>query len=201
MFFDDGPAPLSWTRAALDDPSDSGWPYIDLFHVAAGLATHRRRALFLGCGGAVALHQFASVYPGIDMDLVEHDPAVVELARAWFALDSIPRLRTHLADAVAFVQTAPRRAWDVVVVDAYGDADVASPFAGPAFYRALSCAVADGGAVAVNVIGALAPPGPVSAVLEAVEHGFRDVRLVPVVSPREQFSRRARRNVVVVGRR
>src|SRR6516164_3594612 len=40
---------MVWSRARIEDPSRSGWPYVDLFHVAAGLAGRRERALFVGC--------------------------------------------------------------------------------------------------------------------------------------------------------
>src|SRR5262249_27510684 len=97
-----GDGELVWTRAALADGSRSGWPYVDLFHVAAGLARQRANALFIGCGGGVALRQFAQVYRGLAIDLVERDARVVELARTWFDLERVPDLSVHVADGVAF---------------------------------------------------------------------------------------------------
>src|SRR5690606_25120360 len=114
-----GTSELVWSRAHLDDPAKSGWPYIDLFHVAAALAKNRRSALFVGCGGAVALHQFARVYPGIRMDLVECEPAVIQLARSWFALDSLPNLHVHLNHGADFLERASPGSWDIAIIDAY----------------------------------------------------------------------------------
>jgi hypothetical protein len=113
---------LVWSRGALRDASESGWPYVDLFHLAAALAKRRERALFIGCGGGIAMHQFARVYPGVAMDVVEREPAVIELARAWFALSAIPGLRVHVDDGLRFVTNAAAGQWDVAIVDAY-DAD------------------------------------------------------------------------------
>lgn len=89
---------LVWTRASLRDPTESGWPYIELLHLAALQARARGRALFVGSGGAVALRQFARAYPGVALDLVEREAQVVELARAWYGLDAIPGLTVHIAE-------------------------------------------------------------------------------------------------------
>lgn len=105
---------LVWTRAALDEPTASGWPYVELFHVAAALATQRERALFVGCGGGVAPRQFSTRYPGIRIDVVEREAAVVELARRWFDLDAIPALTAHVAEGAEFVSRAPTASWDIM---------------------------------------------------------------------------------------
>jgi hypothetical protein len=55
--------------------------------------------------------------------------------------------------------------------------------------------------MAFNVIGTLRGPGAVRRVVEGARAAFGDVRVVPVVSPRETFSSDAARNVVVIGRR
>jgi hypothetical protein len=191
---------LVWTRAALGDPARSGWPYVELFHVAAAVARHRRRALFVGSGGAVALRQFAQSYPGVALELVEHEPAVVELARAWFSLDSIPNLATHVADGVDFVAAASPASWDIAVIDAYDSEIAAGRFADPSFFAALHGALRPGGAAAFNVIGALAG-GPVARVTRAARAVFDDVRLVPVVTLDEPYSSQVPRNVVVIAAR
>lgn len=189
---------LVWTRAALRDPRESGWHYVDLFHLAAALAKQRRRALFIGCGGAVALRQFASVYPGIAIDVVERDPAVIELARRWFDLDTIPGTTVHIEDGAVFVARAAAGSWDVVVVDAYGAAAFDSPFATPEFFSNLRRAIDPGGAAALNVIGTLGARGPVRDVAQRALREFASIRLLPVVTPEESCAADTARNVVIV---
>lgn len=116
---DQAGAELVWTRAALSDPSVSGWPYVDLFHVAAARAGRRERALFIGAGGAVALQQFAAVYPGITLDLVECEASVIELAQSFFGLGALPRLTVTIDDGAAFVARAQPESWDIAVIDAF----------------------------------------------------------------------------------
>jgi spermidine synthase len=198
MVATEGSNELVWTRASLQRSSDSGWAYVELLHLAAVLAKQRRRALFIGCGGAVAMRQFASLYPGIEIDVVEREPAVVELARRWYALDTIPGLSVHVADGAELVARSRAAAWDIVVVDAYDADALAEGFAKRSFFAALRRVLRPGGAMAFNVIGSLQGDQAVSDIVRAVRRELRDVRIVPVVDAAERFDSTDRRNIVVV---
>jgi predicted membrane-bound spermidine synthase len=194
-----GAREMVWTRVSLADPCVSGFAYVDLFHLAAVAARSRRRTLFIGCGGALAPRQWSHVYPGISIDLVEHERAVVDLARRHFDLDAIPRLSVHIADGVAFVADAPAGTWDVAVVDAYGALELPGAMSQQAFFTALHRALRPGGAMAINVVGHLSGPGPVRSVVDAVRAVFGEARAVPVVELDDDAD--VLRNVVVIARR
>lgn len=194
----DGTDELVWTRAALGDPSKSGWPYADLFHLAPALATHRTRALFVGCGGGVSLHQFAFRYPGMQLDLVEHEPAVLELAEEWFALNTVPNLTTHVADGQTFVEDSPDATWDIVIVDAYDAKARSSDRLRHASLRSLKRVLRPGGAVAWNLIGSLSRSGPVAHFVSSATRVFDSVRVVPVVDASEDYAPDTLRNIVVI---
>lgn len=190
---------LIWTRAGIDNPQKSGWPYVELFHVAAAVAEHRQRALFIGSGGAVAVRQFAAMYPGIEMDLVEKEAVVVELADKWFGLGSIAGLKVHVAEGEQFVSEAKPATWDIVVVDAYDAALVdQSAFSSEQSLSSLHRAVRSGGAVAINIIGDLSGSGPVTQVVKRLSSFFSDVRALPVVNPQQACGPNDLRNVVVI---
>jgi spermidine synthase len=191
---------LVWSRAALDDAARSGWPYLELFHVAAACARRRERALFVGLGGAVSVRQFARAYPGIRCDVVEKESGVVELAREFFALDAIPGVTVHVADGADFVANAAPESWDMIIVDAYDAVELGAQFSTRRFFAALRSALRPGGAIALNVIGALSG-GAVEAVAQAASREFAELRLVPVMEPGERFAAEALRNVVIVARR
>lgn len=195
-----GETELVWSRADVREPSRSGWFYINLFHLAAARARFRRRALFVGCGGAVGVRQFAEVYPGIAIDLVDIDANVVSLAVEWYGLAAIPGVSVHLAEGTAFMKRAPPGQWDVVVIDAY-DADLATGFASRAFFAEVRRVLRAGGQMAFNVIGTLGGRSAVQIVERSARAELSDVRLVPVVDPRETYSPDAERNVVVLGGR
>jgi SAM-dependent methyltransferase len=189
---------LVWSRAGLSDPSESGWPYVELFHLAAARAKERTRALFIGCGGAVAVRQFARTYPGIQCDVVESEPAVVELAREFFALDAIPRLTVHVADGAEFVQRAAPERWDIIVVDAYDASSMSTALSSRNFFASLRRALRPGGAVALNVIGTLAAGGLVERITRVLGRELDDVRIHPVTAVAEKQFENTPRNVVLV---
>lgn len=189
---------LVWTRARVQRPSESGWPYVELFHVAAGLARQRRRALFVGLGGGVAVRQFARSYPGMALSVVERDAGVIELAREWYGVAAIPGVTLHVADGAAFVASAAPQSLDVVIVDAYSDAFVAN-FGSRRFFADVRRALAPGGAVAVNVIGRLEGTGELSAVVAAMQAELGTARIVPVLGGKS-FDASDLRNVVVIAR-
>lgn len=195
-----GASELIWTRAGLSDPSVSGWPYIELFHLAAISARVRRRALFIGAGGAVALRQFAKLYPGIALDLVERDAAVVQLAREFYALDAIPGLYVHVADGVEFVARALPQSWDVIIVDAFDASAARQPLLERPFFTTLSHSLTPGGALGVNVIGTLGG-GLVPDVVRVLREEIGAVRIVPVVDANEDYSPSSLRNVVLIATR
>jgi spermidine synthase len=178
-----GDTELVWSRVSLEDSRRSGWPYVDLLHLAPVLATTRGSALFVGSGGGVALRQFASAYPGMAIELVEREPVVLDLARRWFDLDSIPRLAVHVADGVDHVRRAPPAWWDVIVIDVYDASSFQQDFAVLDFLRAVRRALREGGALACNVIGTLGGQDAVAAFVASARHVFDDVRLLPVVDP------------------
>ena len=190
---------LVWTRAQLAEPTQSGWPYIELFHVAAGLARQRRRALFIGLGGGVAVRQFARSYPGMALDVVEREPQVIELSQAWYGLSSIPGVTVHCADGAEFVANSAPARFDIVIVDAYSDAFVGA-FGSRRFWAHARHVLAPGGVVALNVIGALDGTGELPAILAAVRAELAEPRIVPVLDESQPFDARDVRNVVVIAR-
>src|SRR5262249_18295037 len=160
---------------------------------------HRRRALFIGAGGAVGVRQFAEVYPGVRIDLVDVAPVVIDLARDWYGLDAIPHLQVHVAEGVEFVARAPSEEWDVIVIDAFDESARGRGMATRGFFRQVRRILRQGGCMAFNSIGSLAMSSPVRQIERAARAELDQVRLVPVLDPDETYSAAATRNVIVLG--
>lgn len=201
MVYDAGRRDFVWTRARVDAPDVSGFPYTDVSLLAVARARRAENALLLGVGGGTLAHGLARLRPGIAIDVVDPDARVVALARAHFALDDVPRCRTHVASGIPFLEAAAERGWDIVIVDAYDGDDLADGFAEERCFRAVRRALRQGGAAAVNVVGSLAGPGPVRAVARAAEHHLDRVAIVPIAALDERAYGGTERNVVVVGSR
>lgn len=137
--------------------------------------------------------------PGRDLlEGVEREPAVLELARRWYDLDAIPGLAVHVADGVDFIGRAPPRTWDVVVLDAYDTGALSEAFLRRSFFADLERVLRPEGAAAVNLIGTLDGRGPLRALVGAARAEFSDVRVVPVMTPDEEYAPHAPRNIVVI---
>jgi hypothetical protein len=108
------------------------------------------------------VRQFARVYPGIVIDVVERDRHVIALARRWFLSDAIPNTRVHIADGARVRRSGCASAWRrrgrrrVTELRAYQ-----VPLPSADFFADLRRALDPGGSVALNVIGTLGGRGPV----------------------------------------
>jgi spermidine synthase len=124
---------------------------------------HGLRVLICGGGDGLAAREALKSPAVAHVDLVDYDPAVVELARtAWPELHgdafADPRLTVHHADAWAFVAAAATP-YDLIVVDLTVPQDVTSAaFHSVEWYERLTGLLTPTGALAVNGLSPSATP-------------------------------------------
>jgi spermidine synthase len=80
-----------------------------------------KRVLVLGLGGGSIPRVYAKLYPKATIDVVEIDPAVVQVAADWFDFKPTANVRVHVKDGRQFVKQAGvfKQSWDLVVLDAF----------------------------------------------------------------------------------
>ena len=135
----------------LDDPRGLALAYTRATMAALAVVPEPRRALMIGLGGgtmATFLHQR---YPELHIDCVEIDPAVVEVAKRFFAFKPDARMRVHVGDGRRFVERSKDH-YDLVILDAYGADNIPLHLATEEFLRAVRARLTPGGVVASNVI-------------------------------------------------
>jgi spermidine synthase len=116
-----------------------------------------RRVLVLGLGsGAIGTH-LTRAFPEVEVDYVEIDPAVPELARDLLGFRESPRLRVVVDDARRFVARTPET-WDLVYCDTYIGQSVPFHLATREFFAEAKRRVAPGGVLALNLAGTLKHP-------------------------------------------
>lgn len=169
------------TQMQRDTPGGGGLEYTTCVHCIRALTASLRNVLFIGLGGGGLPKEFLEDYPETQVDVVEIDPVVVEVARTYFALPRSPRLRVVVADGREFVRRTRRR-YDFLLVDAYcndrrGRLLIPPHLTTVEFIREAAARLTDTGWLSYNVTGvAKEPGGPmVRAVLEtlAVEFPYR----------------------------
>jgi spermidine synthase len=93
-------------------------------------------------------------YPEIQVDTVEIDPVVIEVAGKYFGLPDDPRLRVINEDARRYVQRTDER-YDIVIIDAYNADSMPFHLTTEEFFREVDALLEPGGVVAYNIISAV----------------------------------------------
>ncbi|HTN48060.1 MAG TPA: fused MFS/spermidine synthase [Burkholderiaceae bacterium] len=80
-----------------------------------------QRVLLIGVGGGSIPNALARARPQIEIDAVDIDAVVVQVAQRYFRLVATPQLRLHVADGREFVAAARSRGehYDAVLLDAF----------------------------------------------------------------------------------
>lgn len=92
--------------------------YTELFNLGFGYNPNITSVLFIGGGGFSSPKQFLADYSWVEVDVVEIDPKVVEVAYTYFEVPTDePRLTVSVADGRQFLEDAGQ--YDMIVLDAY----------------------------------------------------------------------------------
>ena len=108
--------------------------------------------LVVGLGGGVLPVAFAELLPDARIDVVEIDPAVVEVAKRFFAFRPAANTRVVVSDARVFTRRAqglPRR-YDLIVLDAFGGDYIPEHLMTLEYFREIGALLTPSGVVAAN---------------------------------------------------
>ena len=158
-----------WQSATLLGPRRMEPPFA--YHRAFGrifdLVPHAQRLLAIGGGGFAFPKYVAEKHPAVVTDVVEIDPAVIDIARRWFYLDEARELQQHgggqlnviCADGRRVLDDAAPSLYDAVVLDAFiRDTPVLSLATAEAF-QAAHQALSPHGVLLANVVPDENDPG------------------------------------------
>lgn len=106
------------SEISLNPPYQALANYTDYFHLALLAQPNIERALFIGAGGAVGPRAFKMHNPQMEIDVIDIDPKVLELARTHFFLEDDPTVRTIAKDGRIFVRDAAAE-YDCIILDAF----------------------------------------------------------------------------------
>ena len=152
LMFDDFPQSLM----RVGDPYAGGFEYTDFFHVPLVFRPSKDPVLFIGLGGGTGPKSFLR-YDGVRIDVAEIDPAVVKVARTYFAVPEDPRLKIQVGDGRAVLRRARAGAYSAVIMDAYatGPTGAYLPYhlATEEFFQIAREKLRNGGSLVFNAIG------------------------------------------------
>jgi spermidine synthase len=116
-----------------------------------------RRALMIGLGGGTVGRYLQAHAPELDVQYVELDPAVPEIARRFFFFQPGARMRVTVADGRQFLH-ASTAAWDLIYGDAYIGQSVPFHLTTAQFLDEVKRHLNPGGAFALNLAAGLDDP-------------------------------------------
>ena len=142
---------------SLQNPYAGGFEYTDFFHVPMVLNPSINRVLFVGLGGGTGPKDFLAYYPEMQVDVVEIDPMVINVAKEFFAVPDHPRLSIYEQDGRNFMRRSSNR-YGAIIVDAYasgGPYGAYLPYhlATKEFFETAASQLTTGGTVVFNAIG------------------------------------------------
>lgn len=142
---------------ALDDPFETSIEYVDYLHITLAIKPDAARTLVIGLGGGSVVKRMWRDYPGMHIDAVEIDPAVIDIAREHFGLPDDERIDVFVGDGREFAETTANT-YDIAIVDAFDDDRVPRHLTTEEFMRTLRDRLSPDGVVAYNFIGSLSGP-------------------------------------------
>lgn len=132
------------------DPDHLALPYAEVMLVGLALSREPRRFLVVGLGGGTLPMFLRRHYPDADIDAVDIDSDVVEVAKKFFGFREDNHMNAHVDDGRRFVEST-RRPYDVIFLDAFGAAGSPPHLTTKEFLESVRRAVAPGGVVVANV--------------------------------------------------
>jgi spermidine synthase len=142
----------------LDDPFRTRYQYTDYLELPLAYRPDTKRILFIGLGGGSAQKRMWRDFPGLDLEVVELDPVVRDVAYRYFGLPHSPRLQVSVEDGRRFLQRHDER-WDAIVIDAYFSDSIPFHLTTMEFLELARSRLEPGGVVASNLIGSLTGDG------------------------------------------
>jgi spermidine synthase len=138
----------------LDRPFATRFDYTDYFDLGLAYNPDARNVLFVGLGGGSAPKRMWRDFPSLDLQVVELDPVVADVAYRYFSLPRSPRLDVEIEDGRRFLATDERK-WDVIALDTFYSDSIPFHMTTLEFLELLKSRLAPGGVVVVNTIGSI----------------------------------------------
>ena len=156
------------------DSDDLAFDYNKYYHLLRHFKPDVKKSLMIGGAGYSFPKDYLAKYPNAEIEVVEIDPQMTEIAREFFRLKENPRLKIIHQDGRVFLNQAESNQYDAVLMDAFG-----SLFSVPFQLTTLEAVrhtnrvLKDDGVVIFNLISAI--KGDSSKFLQAELNTYRQV--------------------------
>jgi spermidine synthase len=147
------------TRMSLADPLQGHFEYIEFFHMPWIWNPEIQRIAMIGLGGGSIQRAYQHYYPEVQIDSIDIDPEVVQVAKRFFHVRESPTHRIHVRDGREFLRVS-QDTFDVILIDAYSSGPqgpaVPQQLVTREFFAIAHERLAPNGLLMFNAIGSLA---------------------------------------------
>jgi spermidine synthase len=157
MFVRDNGREVTESRVDISAPHHLLLPYARGMFASYLYQPHPKRVLIVGLGGGAMVHFLQHYDPDIPVDVIEIDPAIVQLADKYFGVRTEGNVQVITGDAFEFLETTDSQ-YDVIFMDAFlrpseetDSTGVPSRLKTLAFYETLKQRLTPEGLVAFNL--------------------------------------------------
>ncbi len=137
---------------SLSNPERLVFDYTRMLLGALYINPDPGRILVIGLGGGSVPGALQALFPAATIDCVEIDPAVAEVASAYFSFKPARNTRLHFQDGRVFVKRAAQKQakYDLIILDAFDHVYVPEHLLTKEFLREVRALLTEGGVVAAN---------------------------------------------------
>lgn len=184
--------------SSLEDPTELVYGYEQLYAQLVRYWAHDSRApraLFIGGGGYTFPRYLEAVYPASQLDVIEIDPGVTQVAYELLGVAADSRIRTFNEDARTALRRSPLAGerYDIIMGDAFNDFSVPYHLTTREFDERVRAWLADDGLYLVNIID-----GPQADFLRAYVHTLQQSFPYVYLAPTNSAWRKSPRSTFVV---
>jgi spermidine synthase len=137
---------------SLNSPDSLLFEYPRIAFVSlAFLDREPKSVLFVGLGAGSMPRYLSRYYPEADIDVVEIDPDMVDVAQKYFHFRTGGRIKVHTEDGRVFIKRSQKK-YDIIFLDAYQSGDIPFHLTTAEFLREVKKKLNDNGVVAANIL-------------------------------------------------
>lgn len=140
------------TCMRVDDPQHLEFPYTRMMLGSLLVKPDPKRVLIIGLGGGTLPMALREMFPDLEIDAVEIDPAVTRVAEKFFNFKRDDKLRVAEEDGRVFVKKAIKSGtrYDIVMLDAFADDYIPEHLSTQEFLKEVKSILTPDGVVAAN---------------------------------------------------
>ena len=138
------------SQVRLGEPLQLQLPYVRAFMVSLALVPDPKRILIVGLGGGSMAMFFRTLYPDVEIDGVDIDPLVVDVAERYLGFKRDPKTHVFVEDGRKVLERSAGD-YDLILLDAFAGNDVPKHLITVEFTASVRNKLSDRGVAVANV--------------------------------------------------